>query len=68
MLRLTIIKNKKIWFSYDFVTNKVLSREESLSKENWHNTVHQFTEKYKLLPTKQGYKKTQIVKKQKNYK
>lgn len=30
MLRLTAIRNKKIWFSYDFENQKVLDREESL--------------------------------------
>jgi hypothetical protein len=55
MLRLTGIKNKKIWFSYDFITKEVLNREKSLDKTIWHKTVSQFTEKYGLLPTRQGY-------------
>ncbi|NPE26486.1 hypothetical protein HNV12_00605 [Methanococcoides sp. SA1] len=57
MLRLTGIKDKKIWFSYDFVTQQTLSRQESLNKSKWYNTVHQFTQKHKLLPTRQGYKR-----------
>lgn len=57
MLRLTAIKDKKIWFSYDFVTKQVLSREESLDKAKWYSTVHEFTNQTDLLPTRQGYKK-----------
>ena len=30
MERLVCLRNKKIWFSYDFVINKVLTREETL--------------------------------------
>lgn len=56
MLRLTVIKDKKIWFSYDLVTYKTLNREESLDKIMWYNTVHEFTNKYNLLPTRNGYK------------
>jgi len=42
MLRLTAIRNKFIWFSYDFVTGEVLNREETLDKERWAKTVNQF--------------------------
>jgi hypothetical protein len=35
MLRLTCIKNKKIWFSWDFEFNSLLDREESLDKWTW---------------------------------
>jgi hypothetical protein len=55
MLRLTAIKDKRIWFSYDFITDKTLDREESLDKIKWYSTVHEFSKKYKLLPTRQGY-------------
>ena len=55
MLRLTMIKNKKIWFSYDFVTQEVLNRKQSLNQKSWYQTVHQFSEKYDLLPTRQGF-------------
>jgi hypothetical protein len=34
MSKLTVIRNKKIWFSYDFVDQKILNREESLGKSN----------------------------------
>tara|TARA_Y100000034_G_C6813595_1_gene365839 strand:+ start:468 stop:1043 length:576 start_codon:yes stop_codon:yes gene_type:complete len=57
MLRLTGIKDKKIWFSWDFVTQKELDREESLDQSKWYQTVHQFTEKSRLLPTRKGYQK-----------
>lgn len=57
MLRLTGIRNKKIWFSYDFVTQQVLSREDSLDKSKWYQTVHEFSKKSNLLPTREGYKK-----------
>lgn len=57
MLRLTAIRDKKIWFSYDFVTNQMLNREESLDKTKWYKTIHEFTQQTKLLPTRQGYMK-----------
>jgi len=57
MLRLTGIKDKRIWFSFDFVTQKELDREESLNKAKWYRTVHQFSERYGLLPTRNGYRK-----------
>lgn len=57
MLRLTGIKDEKIWFSYDLVTKTVLNREESLDKKLWHQTVNTFSEKYKLIPTRQGFQK-----------
>jgi 2'-5' RNA ligase len=55
MLRLTAIRDKKIWFSYDFVTKKVLNREDSLSKELWHKTVRDFERKYGLKAGKDGF-------------
>lgn len=55
MLRLTGIKNEKIWFSYDIVTKNILSRDESLDKTKWYQTVHKFSKKYKKLPTRQGF-------------
>jgi|CXWL01.1.fsa_nt_gi hypothetical protein len=42
MVRLTCIRNKKIWFSYDFVTQKVLNREESLDEKRWQQTIDLF--------------------------
>jgi len=42
MLRLTAIKDKKIWFSYDFVLQKELNREKSLDRELWEQTKSQF--------------------------
>ena len=57
MLRLTGIRDKKIWFSYDFVTGEVLNREESLCKDRWIRTIDMFKEKYGLVPTPKGFKK-----------
>ncbi|MDO8551211.1 MAG: 2'-5' RNA ligase family protein [bacterium] len=42
MLRLTVIRDKKIWFSYDFVTGEVLDRESTLDRDRWEKTVKQF--------------------------
>lgn len=55
MLRLTGIKDKRVWFSYDFVTQTVLTRAESLEKRRWYETVHRFSAEHGLLPTRQGY-------------
>ena len=55
MLRLTGIKDKRIWFSYDFVTQGVLNREQSLDKPQWLRTVNMFTNQTGLMPTRQGY-------------
>lgn len=44
MLRLTGIRDKKIWFSYDFVTDEVLNRDESLDRDRWNNTITKFRE------------------------
>ena len=55
MLRLTALKNKKIWFSYDFVTGYQLTREESLDKKSWLRTVHEFTTQTGLIPTRNGF-------------
>lgn len=57
MLRLTAIRDKKIWFSYDFVTEETLTREESLNKNKWYRTVHEFSNEYGLLPTRNGFGK-----------
>ncbi len=44
MLRLTCIRDakngdgKRIWFSYDFVTQEVLNRDESLDQNRWQET------------------------------
>jgi len=45
MLRLTCIRNKKIWFSYDFVTGEVLTRPESLDEQRWQQTINSFAAK-----------------------
>ena len=44
MLRLTCIRDKRVWFSFDFVTQEVLSREESLDGARWVNTCNAFLE------------------------
>ena len=46
MTRLTGIKDKKIWFSYDFFTEKVLNREESLDKSILNEDIEKFIETY----------------------
>ena len=33
--RITVLKDKKIWFSYDFITSNVLDRDESLRKKDF---------------------------------
>ncbi|MEK9207914.1 MAG: 2'-5' RNA ligase family protein [Patescibacteria group bacterium] len=45
MLRLTCIRNKRIWFSYDFVTGEVLTRPESLDEQRWRETLNFLTTK-----------------------
>lgn len=57
MLRLTAIRDKKIRFSYDFVMQEALNRDESLDETRWHQTVHEFSKKFHLLPTTKGYKR-----------
>lgn len=57
MLRLTLIRDKKIWFSYDFVQREILSREESLDKNLWKQAVQTFLKKENLEITKEGFKK-----------
>ena len=42
MLRLTGIRNERIWFSYDFVTGDVLDRGMSLDKGRWDYTLKKF--------------------------
>ena len=50
MLRLTCIRNlkdgngKRIWFSYDFVTQEVLSREETRDFDRWQKTQKLYTQ------------------------
>ena len=56
MLRMTGIKNRKIWFSYDFVKQEVLNRDESLNKDLWYNTINMFLESNNLKTTKMGFK------------
>lgn len=55
MLRLTGIRDKRVWFSYDFVLGRALDRPESLDKELWYLTVERFTEQSGLVPTPQGF-------------
>jgi 2'-5' RNA ligase len=57
MLRLTMVRDKKIWFSYDFVTQYSLTREQSLNKELWYRTVHTFADNFRLMPTRNGFVK-----------
>ena len=42
MFRLTVIKDKKIWFSYDFVTHEILDRFESLDKQRYEQTLERW--------------------------
>lgn len=42
MLRMTLIKNSKIFSSYDFVTHQLLNREQSLDKKLWSKTSKLF--------------------------
>jgi len=44
MLRLTCIRDKRVWFSFDFTTQETLSREESLDATRWINTCDVFSE------------------------
>lgn len=55
MLRMTAIRKKRIWFSHDFVIDKVLDRAKSLDQGMWYDTVQKFTEKTGLLPTPCGF-------------
>lgn len=42
MFRLTVIREKKIWFSYDFITHEVLDRFESLDKQRYEQTLERW--------------------------
>lgn len=44
MLRITVMRGKRIAFSYDLVTQEVLNREESLDPVRWQQTVDKFNE------------------------
>jgi hypothetical protein len=48
-------KSYVVAFSYDLVNGRVLSRTQSKSKMQWLNTVHDFCEKYDIMPTRNGY-------------
>ncbi len=54
-LRLTALKEKKIWFSYDFVRQSFLNREESLDKKLWIETVDGATRLTGYKPTRNGF-------------
>ena len=45
MLRLTCIRDKRVWFSFDFTTQEILNREESLDEVRWINTCNIFQSK-----------------------
>jgi hypothetical protein len=55
MLRLTALKNQRIWFSYDFVTKDVLDREKTLDDSMWNNTLNLFQKKYNKYPSRKGF-------------
>lgn len=44
MLRVTVMRDKRIAFSYDLVTHEVLNRGESLNPARWQQTVDKFNE------------------------
>lgn len=44
MLRLTCIRDKQIRFSFDFVTQETLDRDESLDEAKWSKSLKIFTE------------------------
>lgn len=44
MLRLTCIRDRRVWFSFDFTTQEVLNREESLDEVRWVNTLNTFSQ------------------------
>lgn len=46
MIMMTAIKKDRIWFSYDFVNQKSLNREQSLDKKHWNRIIKEFLEKY----------------------
>jgi hypothetical protein len=48
MLRLTCLRDKKIWFSFDFVTQTVLNREDSLDEKRWEETLKIFHESLQI--------------------
>jgi hypothetical protein len=48
-------KSYVIAFSYNLVTGQVLTRSQSKSKLQWLNTVHDFSTKYDIMPTRNGY-------------
>lgn len=54
MLRVTGIRERKIWFSYDLVTQELLDREESLDKERWCETVRRFSKQSGFTLTRDG--------------
>jgi 2'-5' RNA ligase len=55
MLRLTALRDKKVWFSYDFVQNTAFSRTQSLDNQTWRETVSEFERKYKKKSSKNGF-------------
>lgn len=55
LLRTFILKNKKIFFEYDFFLQKMLNEEESSNKELFKKTIEAFKEKTGLTPSKNGF-------------
>jgi len=55
MLRLTGIRDDKIWFSLDFVTGEILNREQSLDKKRWLRTVQRQEIQSGEVATRNGF-------------
>ncbi len=53
-LRLTAIRKKRIWFSYDFARQELLDREQSLDKGLWIGTVEQAAQMTEKRATRKG--------------
>ena len=47
MIRLTCLFDKKIRFSYDFVTEEILNREDSLDEGKWNENLRMFSNQSK---------------------
>lgn len=55
MLRVTLLKNKTIFYEYDFAQENMLSREKALLKPIWLKTIDMFSEKTGLKPSSNGF-------------
>jgi len=45
LLRLTLLRNGKILYEYDFLQKKLLNRRNSLSKNEWERTINKLKQK-----------------------